>query len=418
MTSLSDTKSGGPPAAVGRDQWDVMTPPSPAPLRAALARIAMKRAAKRCGIWVHLPDGISFGSPSGPTLKVVNPGAFFPRLGREGKIGFGEAYMAGDWDSPHLVDLLEAMARQIDTLIPPKLQWVRRLYEGSHPALEDNDRAGSRRNISRHYDLSNEMFASFLDESMTYSSALFFDEADRLAQAQERKIERLLDVTGVRAGSRVLEIGTGWGELALRAARRGARVTSVTLSEEQAALARRRVHDAGLTSVIDLRVQDYRDVRGQFDAILSVEMIEAVGERWWPCYLRTLDERLAPGGRVGLQSILMPHDRMMATRSSWTWIHKYIFPGGLIPSDQAIRETLHDCTTLEVVDQMHFGESYARTLSHWRNRFNAHAQRLDQLGFDHTFQRMWTFFLAYSEAGFRSGYLDVAQLVLSREHNG
>jgi cyclopropane-fatty-acyl-phospholipid synthase len=324
--------------------------------------------------------------------------------------------MAGDWDAPYLADTLEAFARQIDVLVPRKLQWLRRAFERRHPAGEDNDRSGSRRNIAHHYDLSNDLFTLFLDESMTYSSALFVPGTGHtLVQAQARKIERLLDATGVGPGSRVLEIGTGWGELAVRAARRGARVTSVTLSREQATWARSRVRQAGLSATVDIRVEDYRDVTGQFDAIVSVEMLEAVGERWWPEYIRVLEDRLTPSGRIGLQTILMGHDRLLVTKRSWTWIHKYIFPGGLIPSEEAIRSTLRDHSALRVVDQLYFGESYATTLRRWRDRFEARAEQVEQLGFDGTFRRMWDFYLAYSEAGFRSGYLNVAQFVLASE---
>jgi cyclopropane-fatty-acyl-phospholipid synthase len=414
MSSALDARPERPPEAVDLVRWPAMAVPPPAPVRAALAKLAFRRAARYAGVRVRLADGRSFGPPSGPVLDVVNPDAFFARLGRDGKIGFGEAYMAGDWDAPSIVDVLEAMARNINSLIPPKIQWVRRLYESRHPRDEENDHEGSRRNIARHYDLSNELFTSFLDESMTYSSALFDSESETLARAQERKIHRLLDATRVGCGSRVLEIGTGWGQLALQAARRGARVTSVTLSEEQAALARRRVEVAGLTPYIDIRVEDYRDVTGQFDAVISVEMIEAVGERWWPEYFRTLDERLAPTGRVGLQSILMGHESLMATKSSWTWMHKYIFPGGLIPSEESIRRMLDEHTSLQVVDQLRFGDSYATTLCRWREQFDAHADAVEQLGFDRTFRKMWEFYLAYSEAGFLSGYIDVAQFVLAR----
>jgi cyclopropane-fatty-acyl-phospholipid synthase len=415
VNSAVEARSERVSEAVNLARWPAVAPPPPAPLRAALARLALRRAAWRAGICVRLPDGRSFGPPSGPVLEVTDADAFFARLGREGKIGFGESYMAGDWDASCLVEVLEAMARQIDNLIPPRIQWVRRLYERRHPDDEGNDRDGSRRNVARHYDLSNELFATFLDESMTYSSALFDGEFETLGRAQERKICRLLDATRVGRDSRVLEIGTGWGELALQAACRGARVTSVTLSEEQASFARRRVDAAGLSPFIDIRVEDYRDVAGQFDAVLSVEMIEAVGERWWPQYFRTLDARLAPLGRIGLQSIVMGHDHLMATKSSWTWIHKYIFPGGLIPSEQVIRRTLTEHTSLQVIDQLRFGESYATTLSRWREQFGAQAGVVEQLGFDKTFRRMWDFYLAYSEAGFRSGYIDVAQFVLARE---
>jgi cyclopropane-fatty-acyl-phospholipid synthase len=188
----------------------------------------------------------------------------------------------------------------------------------------------------------------------------------------------------------------------------------VTLSEEQADLARRRVDAAGMTACIDIWVEDYRYVAGQFDAVLSVEMIEAVGERWWPQYFRTLEQRLAPSGRIGLQSILMGHDHLTATKSSWTWIHKYIFPGGLIPSEHAIRQALSEHTDLQIVDQLHFGDSYATTLRRWRDEFDASVDVVEELGFDRTFRRMWDFYLAYSEAGFLSGYIDVAQFVLAK----
>jgi cyclopropane-fatty-acyl-phospholipid synthase len=348
-------------------------------------------------------------------MSVREPEAFFTRLGRDGKIGFGESYMAREWESDQLIDVLVALASNAETLVPRAFQIIRRWYDARPPRAEDNDRVGAARNIARHYDLSNQLFATFLDESMTYSSALFDDEHPTLAAAQAHKIERLLDVVGVRRGTRVLEIGTGWGELALRCAQRGAYVTSLTLSREQATWARQRAHDVGLSDLIVIRVQDYRDATGTFDAIVSVEMVEAVGERWWPTYFRTLERCLAPGGRIGLQSILMAHDRLLATRSSWTWIHKYIFPGGRIPSERAIREILRDETRLEIVDELHFASSYAETLRAWRTTFLEAEREVTELGFDETFRRMWEFYLAYSEAGFRSGYLDVAQLVLAPE---
>jgi cyclopropane-fatty-acyl-phospholipid synthase len=276
------------------------------------------------------------------------------------------------------------------------------LHDARQPGSEDNDRSGARRNIARHYDLSNDLFALFLDDTMTYSSGLFAAPDEPLESAQSRKIERLLDRTRVGRGTRLLEIGSGWGELALRAARRGARVTTLTLSGEQADFTRRRAADAGLGEAVDVRVQDYRDVDGSYDAVVSVEMIEAVGERWWPAYFRAIDERLAPRGRAGLQAILLPHDRLLASKSSWTWINKYVFPGGLIPSERAIEETLSEHTSLRIVDRVHFGASYAETLRRWRERFLARTGQISELGFDATFRRMWTFYLAYCEAGFRA----------------
>ena len=400
-------------AAVDLDRWPGLRPPRPAPLRSTAARTLMRTIAGRAGIRVELPDG-SFGPRSGPLLRVADPPQFFTRLGRDGKIGFGESYMNDEWDSPDLVGVLEQLARNVSVLVPAPLQRLRRWYDASFPTEEDNDRTGAKRNIARHYDLSNELFAAFLDQSMTYSSALFDDFTEPFETAQRRKIDRLLDTTRVGSNTRLLEIGTGWGELALRAAARGAHVTTLTLSAEQAALARRRIDDAGLSDQVDIRLQDYRDVDGSYDAIVSVEMIEAVGEQWWPTYFRTLDERLSSDGRVGVQAILLPHERMMASKDSWTWIHKYIFPGGLIPSAEAIEQTVAGHTSLQLVDRHHFGASYAETLHRWADRFDAHAADIERLGFDRTFRRMWHFYLAYCEAGFRAGYLDVAQFVFSR----
>ena len=411
-TDRGDRVSG---AEVDYGRWPAMRPPMPAPRRAAIARALLRRVARQTGVRVDLPDGTWFGPANGPVMDVVRPAALMARLGRDGKIGFGEAYMAGDWVAPDLVAVLEPMARNLRSLVPPRLQWIRRYYEPRPPREEDNDpNGGSRRNISRHYDLSNQLFSLFLDSTMTYSSALFHQPDEPLEVAQARKIDRLLDAARVTAGSRVLEIGTGWGELALRAARRGAQVTTLTLSQEQADLARKRIAEAGLTDSVEVRIQDYRHSSGRYDAVVSVEMIEAVGERWWPTYFRTLEDRLAPGGRIGLQSILMRHDGMVAARNSWTWIHKYIFPGGIIPSLEAIDGTVASHTGLETLERYHFGLSYAETLRLWRERFMAEEAAVDALGFDRTFRRMWEFYLAYSEAGFRSGYLDVAQIVLAR----
>jgi cyclopropane-fatty-acyl-phospholipid synthase len=212
----------------------------------------------------------------------------------------------------------------------------------------------------------------------------------------------------------VLEIGSGWGALAIRAAReRGARVTTLTLSSEQQRLARERARAAGVADLVDVRLQDYRDATGSYDAVVSVEMIEAVGEEYWPTYFRSLDTLLAPGGRVGLQAITMPHESLLATRGSYTWIPKYVFPGGIIPSLRAIEDNLAAHTRLSLVERRELGPHYARTLALWRERFLANWDRLEG-SFDETFRRMWEFYLAYCEAGFRVGYLGVSQLGLAR----
>jgi cyclopropane-fatty-acyl-phospholipid synthase len=317
------------------------------------------------------------------------------------------------------------------------LQWLRALYVARRPRSERNTTANARANVARHYDLSNDLFAAFLDGTLSYSSALFESLegagspvgrecvtvsrptrtpvwAD-LAAAQERKIERILDAAGVAAGSRVLEIGTGWGELAIRAAQRGATVTTVTLSSEQQALASRRVADEGLSDRVTVELLDYRLVRGQYDAVVSVEMVEAVGHEFWPEYFETLDHVLAPGGRVAIQAITMPHDRMLATRYTYTWINKYIFPGGFLPSTEAIEEVTRNHTSLRVAERLSFGQHYGETLRLLDERLLSQLTRVRALGFDEVFHRMWHFYLEYSRAGFRSGYLDVQQFTLTRE---
>jgi cyclopropane-fatty-acyl-phospholipid synthase len=406
-------------------RWPAAVTPPRVPLRAAIARVVFEHAVRRVPIRVTYPDGrvLGAGSPASPELDVVRPVAFFARLGRDAKIGFGEAYMAGDWRpgvGTDLADLLTPFASRLNTLIPPALQRLRVLVERRVPPSHENTPGGSRSNIAAHYDLSNDLFAAFLDPTMTYSSA-WFDESEpvetatRLEDAQLRKIDGILNLAGVQAGTRVLEIGSGWGSLAIRAAQRGARVTTITLSREQIRLARERVVAAGLSRLVEVRVQDYREVEGEYDAIVSVEMIEAVGEAYWPAYVAALDRLLAPGGRVAIQAITMNHERFLATRRSFGWIQKYIFPGGIIPSLQAIDAVLAAHTTLHVTQRRELRAHYARTLRLWRERFLDQWPRIHAQSFDETFRRMWEFYLAYSEAGFRSGYLGVSQLQMTRE---
>ncbi|MGW6277033.1 class I SAM-dependent methyltransferase [Kribbella sp. NPDC055071] len=392
-------------------------------VRARIARLIVSRILDQVPVRAVHPDGTVWGGgpTDGPTLRIVRPDALFERLAHNPKIGLGEAYMAGDWtaaDGTDLGALLTPFAARVAGLLPRPLLHLRGLVEQRSPRSQRNTMIGARSNISAHYDLSNALFAAFLDPGMTYSSAMFDRDvplaAQSLADAQARKINRILDLAEVRPGSRVLEIGIGWGTLAIAAAGRGARVTGITLSTEQLSLAERRVADAGLTDVIDLRLQDYREATGSYDAIVSVEMIEAVGQEYWPAYFRTLDKLLVPGGVVALQAILMDHDRMLATRRSFGWVQKYIFPGGIIPSRTAIDETLAAHTSLAVDVDHRFGPDYAETLQRWRHTFIANWPAIHADGFDETFRRMWEYYLAYSEAGFASAYLDVGHLRLTR----
>jgi len=304
--------------------WPGCSTPPRAPLRAAIARPIIRRAVAGLPLRVQVPDRPWFGAggATDPQVVVHRPAAFFARLAIDAKIGFGEAYMAGDWDTgpdTDLADLLTPLASNVATLVPPSLQRFRRLVERRQPADESGTPSQARQNIHRHYDLSNDLFTSFLDETLSYSSAMF-EDGDDLATAQRRKVDAILDVAAVGPGCAMLEIGTGWGQLAIQAARRGAHVTTVTLSTEQRELALRRVAEAGVEDRVRIILADYREVTGEYDAIVSVEMIEAVGLHYFPDYFATLGRLLRPGGRVGLQSITIAHDRMLAARDSYTWI--------------------------------------------------------------------------------------------------
>ena len=427
-------------ADAARDRWPGVFAEPRARIRGMIAARVLRHVLRNLPVRFRLPDGtvLGAGDASDPEMTVHQPERFYRRVGASGLIGFGESYQAGEWDSDDLARLLAVFAANIGTMVPMTLQRLRRLHVVRRPQTENGTAGDAKDNISRHYDLSNEMFALFLDPTMTYSSALFEREpaqdpeqlttaprrdlslpdmrdgavgVQQLALAQQRKIDRLLDLTGVGPGTRVLEIGSGWGELATRAAHRGADVRTITLSERQLEYTAERARREGVSDRLRVELCDYRDADGKYDAVLSVEMIEAVGREHWPEYFSALASLLAPGGRVGLQAITMPHDRMNATARTQTWITKYIFPGGMIPSMTAIRDNAARFG-LHVRDDLSFGTHYARTLALWGERLLANAGRLGALGFDETFRRTWRLYLAYSEAGFASGYLDVHQLVL------
>ena len=401
---------------------------------AAIAERLVRAVCRRLAIQLLGPDEPAL--PDLPAIVLHDEDEFFRRVGADGLIGFGEAYLTGAWDSPDIAVLVTTLATRVDQLVPKWMQRLRRVHVRREPRRHRNTVTQSRSNISHHYDLSNDLFALFLDPTLSYSSALFDTRLvrsgdhqvavapepvapehaqDAFVEAQHRKIDRLLDQAGVGPGTRLLEIGTGWGELALRAAARGATVRTVTLSQEQLELAQSRVDAAGLSDLVSIELLDYRLLDGQYDAVVSVEMIEAVGDEYWSTYFRTVDDLLVPGGRFALQAITMPHQRMLDTRDDFTWIKKYIFPGGLLPSVEAIEEITRSETLLRVTDRLSMGAHYAETLRLWDQRFCDSVEEVRSLGFDPTFLRMWHFYLAYCQGGFAGGYTDVQQMTFVKE---
>lgn len=372
---------------------------------------------------LKLPDGQQLSLGQGPlhaSLHLHDWRVFSLAL-KSGDIGFAEAYIQGLWDSPDLAALLKLLLAEREALerVVYGAWWGRLVYLLRH-ALNRNTRSGSARNIHAHYDLGNAFYAEWLDPSMSYSSAWFEGRPDAdLQQAQQAKIRRALDEAGVQAGSRVLELGCGWGSLAMAAAQgRGAQVTGITLSHEQLAWGRQRVAQAGLETQIDLRLQDYRELSesqpaGQYDAIVSIEMFEAVGREYWDSYFRTLRHCLKPGGRACIQTITIRDALFERYVRSTDFIQQYIFPGGLLPSISAFEE-LAQRHGLVLERQLAFGRDYAETLRRWHVRFNEREAVLREQGFDRRFMRTWRFYLAYCEAGFAQGDTDVVQFTLRR----
>lgn len=356
------------------------------------------------------------GSPDGPeaTIAIANIRAL-RRVLTGGATGFAEGYMAGDWSSPNLPALIELLALNEDAL-GSRTQgfFASRLLRRAEHRGRRNTREGSRRNISFHYDLGNDFYERWLDRGMQYSSAIRA-EGDTLETAQQRKLDRIVDLLGLSGGERVLEIGCGWGAVAERlAAEKSCSVTGVTLSTEQLSYARARLAGAGLPA--DLRLQDYRDVDGVFDRIVSVEMIEAVGEEYWPSYFATLWQRLAPGGKAVIQSILIDENRFDAYRRNPDFIQTYIFPGGMLPTRAMLKEQARSAGLVLAHEELH-GDSYAWTLAEWRTRFHAAWPQIEKMKFDTRFRRLWDYYLAYCEGGFRAGGIDVGIYILEKPAN-
>lgn len=368
---------------------------------------------------VILPSGRGFvraGRAPGPEATIhIRRWRMLRRILTGGDIGFAEGYLAGDWTSPDPVAVIRLAARNTEGL--------RRAVRGSslfrsverlRHLLNGNTRRGSRRNIEAHYDLGNDFYRLWLDRTMLYSSALFDATATSLEAAQARKLERIGELLALQGGESVLEIGCGWGALAAHLAEAGAgRVTGITLSPSQLAWAREAVAARGVADVVDLRLQDYRDVTETHDRIVSIEMFEAVGEAWWPAYFATLARALKPGGRAVLQVISIDDDRFEDYRRDTDFIQKHVFPGGFLPSKTAFA-TAVAAAGLRLEAAEHFGLSYAETLAEWRRRFHARWEEIAPLGFDDRFRRLWDYYLAYCEAGFREGAIDVGLYTLTR----
>ncbi len=372
---------------------------------------------------VHFPDGTSrtFGTRGAePHAAIrIHRDAFFRRFVLQGDLGAGESYMDGDWSSedlPRLVKLVLLNRRHLplDTLLTKVLN----LGPDLRHRLSANTRRGSRRNIRYHYDLSNDFFSLFLDETMTYSSALFAHEGQPLAEAQRGKLRRLAEKALIGPQDHVLEIGCGWGGFAIFAAKTyGCRVTGITISEQQRRLARQRVAAAGLEDKVEIRLQDFRDLGGRFDKIVSIEMFEALGQENWGPFFRKCEDVLQPDGLVAIQAISIPDHRFDEYTKHCDWLQKWIFPGSLLASTLGVCRAMARVGTLGIHHLEDVGIHYALTLRRWREAFLANRDRVRALGFDERFIRMWDYYLSTCEAAFETRTLGNLQLVLSRDLN-
>lgn len=388
---------------------------------AARAVFRLLRRLEHGSLDVQLPDGgsLHFGTPAadGPraAIRLRNWKVCAAAL-RSGDIGFAESWIAGDWTTPDLTALIRLFIANRDALesVIYGHWWGSLLYRLRHHLVNRNSHQGSRKNIHAHYDLGNTFYRLWLDPTMNYSSAWFEGDRSRdMVAAQHAKVRRALRECGVAPGQRLLEIGCGWGALAETAAKEfGARVTAVTLSGEQLAWAQQRLAD--VQPAAELRLQDYRDIAdGPYDAIVSIEMFEAVGRAHWPGFFAALKRQLKPGGKACIQSITIRDDLFERYVRSTDFIQQYIFPGGLLPSPSAFRAAAAQAG-LRIVNELEFGLDYAETLRRWRERFLAEDTRVRQLGFDARFMRIWEFYLAYCEAAFATGNTSVMQFTLQR----
>jgi cyclopropane-fatty-acyl-phospholipid synthase len=412
MTAMSDASAPSPaPSATSALIRSLDAPASAKALLIALTHI------KGGAMIAELPGGerLRFGDADAEPLVIrVRDYRFAKRVLVNGDIGFAEGWMSGEWETDNLSDLLVLLAGNIERFrsvfegswVGKSLNWMRHL-------ARDNTRSGARRNILAHYDLGNRFYEAWLDRTMTYSSARF-DKANDLEAAQIAKYRALAQQLELRPGDHVLEIGCGWGGFAeVAASEFGARVTGLTISDEQLEYARARMERAGLSDRVEIRRLDYRDIQGQFDKVASIEMFEAVGEKYWPAYFSKIADVLKPGGRAALQIITIKDDLFDRYRRRADFIQRYVFPGGMLASiDRLKDETAKAGLAWRNVEA--FGASYAKTLALWAHRFKARWEDIRPLGFDDRFKQLWLFYLSYCEAGFRTGRTNVVQLTLGK----
>ncbi|MBL8483951.1 MAG: class I SAM-dependent methyltransferase [Rhodocyclaceae bacterium] len=413
--------SSGQQQTTNAIELGMLAPPASArgtwPVAAALRGLAARLLdGVNCGsLELYLPDGTRLGAhgaqPGPAATLVLQRWRALVRLALGGDRGFAGAYLDGDWNTPDLSALLEFGARnEAGARGSLDACWPLKLLSRLEHARRANTRRGSRRNIAFHYDLGNDFYRQWLDPELIYSSAIYAPDASTLEQAQSAKIRRVMELMQLDAApraTRVLEIGCGWGALACALAReRTLHVTGLSLSTEQLAHARARAEREGLQQRLDLRLQDYRDAGGQYERIVSIEMIEAVGERYWPDYFNALRARLAPGGRAVIQAITIDEAHFEHYRANPDFIQRHIFPGGMLPTVTALRREAARAG-LSLVHGETFGPSYAATLAEWRRRFHQNWPAIAALGYDTRFRRMWEYYLCYCEAGFRSGRVDV-----------
>ncbi len=418
MTAETDTRN-----AFSQDGWltadNFAARTKDLPLRAQLVLRGLLRL-EAGTLSMTLPGGETFaigGKAPGPQAVIrLNNWNLVHRAVAGGTIGVAESYMDGDWESPDAGAFLELVLVNAEVARSyangPRGLFL--LFEKARHWLNANTRRGARRNIAAHYDLGNAFYSQWLDPSMTYSAAFYSGGANDLASAQVAKYRALAEATGIGPHDHVLEIGCGWGGFAEFAAGEiGCKVTGLTISREQLAFARERMAKAGLADRVELKFQDYRDETGTYDRIVSIEMFEAVGEKYWPAYFSKLNECLKPGGRAGLQIITILQEAYAEYRANPDFIQKYVFPGGMLPTREHLA-ALGRQVGLSTASDIGFGHDYARTLAEWRHRFWAAWDRIVPLGFDERFRKLWEFYFYYCEAGFRAKNIDVRQVVYAR----